>query len=236
MKVLVKDLVANIMGVYKITFPNGKIYIGISCDIKRRMYEHNSLSQNKTVCDKAINKYGKIEEIEILEISRSYQELEEREKYWIKTFNSDNRDIGYNLTPGGLTGSLLGEDNSVSVFSNEQVLDIRKRRFLGERKKDVYLSYQDYAFSTFERVWLGHGYSNVGLEYIIPTHSKSRQEYSAEANSGVKNGRAKFSKEQVQNIRKRYENGETYSSILKDYNVSLNTIKRICNYETYKNI
>lgn len=62
----------------------------------------------------------------------------------------------------------------MAVFTEEQVLDIRKRRYLGERKKDVYLDYADYSFGTFEKVWLGRGYSNIGKEYIIPTHSISR--------------------------------------------------------------
>lgn len=28
-------------GIYKINFPNGKCYIGMSCDIERRLKEHN---------------------------------------------------------------------------------------------------------------------------------------------------------------------------------------------------
>lgn len=31
------DLKPKTQGIYKITFPNGKIYIGLSVDIKRRM-------------------------------------------------------------------------------------------------------------------------------------------------------------------------------------------------------
>ena len=46
MKILVKDLKPAMMGIYKITFPNNKIYIGKSVDIKRRMFEHNSPSDN----------------------------------------------------------------------------------------------------------------------------------------------------------------------------------------------
>ena len=68
MIIKVKDLQNNMMGIYKIVFPNSKIYIGLSTDIKRRMYEHNNPHSNKTPCDLAINKYGKIEEIEILEL------------------------------------------------------------------------------------------------------------------------------------------------------------------------
>lgn len=37
MKIQVKDLMDNMSGIYKITFPNNKIYIGMSNDIRRRM-------------------------------------------------------------------------------------------------------------------------------------------------------------------------------------------------------
>lgn len=76
-----KDLQPNMMGIYKINFPNNKSYIGLSIDIKRRMQEHNSPSENKTPCDKAINKYGKITEIEILEFVNDKDLLGEKEIY-----------------------------------------------------------------------------------------------------------------------------------------------------------
>jgi len=122
-------------------------------------------------------------------------------------------------------------------LTNNQVLDIRKRRYLGERKKDVYLDYSDYSFATFERIWLGKGYPGIGKEYLIPTNSISKQEYSSAANKGLNNGRAKCSKEMILEVRKRYDNGESISSILKDFSyVSRNTIRRIALRESYKDV
>lgn len=239
MKIKVEDLESNMMGIYKITYPNGKIYIGLSTDIKRRMKEHNFNSHQKLQpCDAAIKKYGKIEEIEILEFVNNSNDLEQKEKYWIQYFNSNNRDIGYNLTPGGDAFHLFGENNINASFSNEEVLDIRKRRFNGERKKDVYKDYQDKSFSSFEHIWLGRGYSDIGKEYIIPTNSKTRQQYSSEANQGLKNGRAKCTREEILDIRKRYDNGETISSIKKDYlhKISHSTIRRIALRESYASV
>ena len=43
-----KNLQQNVSGIYKINYPNGKIYIGQSNDIKRRMYEHNNLKRLET--------------------------------------------------------------------------------------------------------------------------------------------------------------------------------------------
>ena len=69
----IKDL-ENIAGIYKINYPNGKIYIGQSQNIKKRILEHNQrarkIESNRTLqaCDAALRKYNyEIEEIEILE-------------------------------------------------------------------------------------------------------------------------------------------------------------------------
>lgn len=235
--VKITDLPNGVKGIYKINYPNGKCYIGLSTDIKRRMWEHNNLKKAKTPCDFAIQKYGKIQTIEILERCQNEDELEEREKYWIKYYQSNNRNFGYNITEGGDGSHRAAEENPKAVFTNEQVLDIRKRRFYGERKKDVYQDYSDFSFSTFEHIWLGRGYSDVGAEYLIPTNSKTRQEYSSEANKGTKNGRAKFTEDQVREIRKRYDSGESVDEIHQDYNyVSRSTIHRITHRQVYKDI
>jgi len=101
MIIKIKDLQPNMMGIYKINYPNGKIYIGLSCDIKRRMNEHNNINQAKAPCDLAIKKYGKIQEIEILEFVNDINLLKEKEYHWIQYYQSNNKNKGYNLTPGG---------------------------------------------------------------------------------------------------------------------------------------
>ena len=237
MKIKTIDLKQNMMGIYKINFPNGKIYIGLSCDIRRRMYEHNNEKKAKTPCDLAIKKYGKITEIEILEFINDKSLLGEREQWWISRLNSNTREVGYNLTVGGDSFLLNGEDSPVATFSNNEVLDIRKRRFDGERKIDVYGSYPEKSFATFERVWLGRGYPEIGREYLIETNSISRQEYSSKANSGENNNKAKLTKEDVLMIRSRYDAGESPTDIYKDYNkVTLKSLIRVCKRETWKSI
>ena len=234
----VSELPSGLIGIYKITFPNNKIYIGLSNDIKRRMSEHNSISKTKTPCDLAIKKYGKITTIDVIEnyetVDRKF--LEERESYWIKYYHSNDRNIGYNLTEGGDGSGLPNEQSPVSVFTNDQVLDIRKRRFNGERKKDVYKDYSNFYFSTFESVWLGRGYPDIGKEYIIPAHTKTRQKYSSLANRGLRNGRAKCSREEILEIRRRYDQGERVYEIEKDYPYSTNTISRVAKRLSFKDV
>lgn len=241
MKIKLKDLQPHIGGIYKLTYPNGKIYIGQSKDIKRRMYEHNNINRLKshpnTPCDLAIKKYGCFEEIEILSLCNSSQELNQKEKYWIRFYHSNEKDKGYNLTEGGDSSTLSGEKNIRATFTNDQVLDIRKRRFYGERKINVYQDYNTHSFSTFQHVWLGRGYPGVGTEFLIPTNSKSRQEYSSLANSGSRNNQAKLNENMVKEIRRRYDSGENPISIQKDFSfVNINSIRRVCKRETWKNV
>ena len=233
----VKDL-PHRGGIYKLNYPNGKIYIGFTNDLKRRTSEHNNNYHDYLPdCDKAIKELGQFTEIEILEFVDDFSLLEEKEKYWIKYYNANNPDIGYNKNEGGNNAHYYGEENSKSVLSNEQVLDIRKRRFFGERKCDVYKDYSNISFSTFEHIWLGRGYNNIGQEYMIPSGEKTRQEYSSNANRGEKNNKAKLTEEKVKEIRKRYDNGEPVLSIAKDFpEVNTNSIRRVVKRETWKHV
>lgn len=232
----INELKDNMCGIYKINFKNNKCYIGKSKNIRRRMWEHNNHNKAKTLCDLKIKKYGKIFEVEILELLNKDDELlNKRERYWIDYYKSNIYEFGYNITNGGIP---IGEEWGNSCLSNEQVLDIRKRRYNSERKCDVYKDYKNIiSFGGFEKVWLGVSYKEIGSEYIIPTNSNTRQFYSSKANQGENNNKHKLTKDDVIKIRERFKNGESPSIILKDYSfVKLNTISRVCNYETWKNI
>lgn len=91
-------------GIYKITNNiNGKVYIGQSIDIKRRWRSHKKDFENiDNKFYRAIRKYGLenfffeiVEEVPV-------NELDERESYWIRFYNSIEE--GYNTIPGGVKG------------------------------------------------------------------------------------------------------------------------------------
>lgn len=114
-------------GIYKINFPNGKCYIGLSNNIRRRMLEHNRrYISEKYPLYKAIKKYGAIEKFEILEeIDPDNTELlAEREIYWIEYYNSTDRDKGYNISSGGDCYHLVGQNHPNAKLNNEQVMEI----------------------------------------------------------------------------------------------------------------
>lgn len=93
--------------VYKITNKlNNKHYIGItSKGISARIKEHIYTAERDPVfpIHRALNKYGKDNfTFELLDFScNSWEELTEKEKYYINLYKSNDREFGYNLTEGG---------------------------------------------------------------------------------------------------------------------------------------
>lgn len=87
--------------VYRINFPNKKSYIGItSNNLHKRKLEHLSRAKNgyPNAVYNALRKY-KQAQWEILEYCGSYEEAKQKEKEYIKQYDSYNN--GYNMTLGG---------------------------------------------------------------------------------------------------------------------------------------
>lgn len=89
------------IGIYKITNKiNGKVYIGQSKDVEKRLNSHRSCSTNIHL-NNSINKYGSsnflFECIEECDVAN----LNDRERFYINMYESMNPDKGYNLTSGG---------------------------------------------------------------------------------------------------------------------------------------
>ena len=100
----------TIVGIYKITnLINGKIYVGQSIDIADRWKQHiyKAFNCNEKAYTSAIHnafrKYG-VEnfKLEIIEECLA-EELDSKEKFWIKELNSLYPN-GYNILPGGQKG------------------------------------------------------------------------------------------------------------------------------------
>ena len=87
--------------VYKLVFPNNKVYIGYtSRSVKERFYEH--CVKNKYAVRSAIDKYGR-QNVEI-KILGEYDNAEEaliNEKLFITEHKSTSKRYGYNLVEGG---------------------------------------------------------------------------------------------------------------------------------------
>ncbi len=93
------------IGIYKITNPNGKVYIGQSVNIEKRWNRYKNLIPKDCIGQpliyRSLIKYGVKNHIfEIIELCNK-EELNKLESYYIVLYNSFNSKCGLNLTSGG---------------------------------------------------------------------------------------------------------------------------------------
>ena len=90
------------IGIYSITnIINNKKYIG-----QHYGFIDDNYLGSGTLIKKAITKYGKENFIkEILEITSNYEEMNNREKYWIEYYNAVESEEFYNIATGGFNSS-----------------------------------------------------------------------------------------------------------------------------------
>lgn len=106
--------------IYKIVcMPNNKVYIGQTNNIKRRLYEHKStLRHNKhhnEYLQRAFNKYGEnsftFEFIEECNLTN----VDDRERYWIKFYKSNDKNYGFNSDSGGHNNKTLSNEHKMKI-------------------------------------------------------------------------------------------------------------------------
>lgn len=217
-------------GVYKIVFPNNKIYIGISNNIYRRMLQHNSDFRNDLPIEKAIKKYGKISEFDILEEinpeNRSF--MRQREKYWIAKYKSNIKEFGYNISNGG-DGADAGSKNHQAKLTEQQFQLVYKD--LIDNKLTIQEIAQKYNMSigTMSRLNNGIHYFHSNITYPIRKTKVNT--------SGIYNCNSKFSQQDINNIYNllQFSLNISIKDIAKQYNVYASTIQNINNGKTYYN-
>lgn len=108
------------MYIYKITnLVNGKVYIGQTITtIQKRFLKH--CSSTDTLISRAIHKYG-VEKFKVEQIDQAEtrEELDDKERYWIKLYNSQLPN-GYNLEGGGT------RNKEISPFTREKLRECHK--------------------------------------------------------------------------------------------------------------
>lgn len=115
------------MFIYKITnIKNNKVYIGQvynkSVNDRFERHKHDALNNSNLYIHRAIRKHGINNFIvEQIDEAKSLDELNEKEKYWIKYYNSTNGKFGYNLTDGGDGG------NTYKCKTDEELNEIKRK-------------------------------------------------------------------------------------------------------------
>lgn len=216
-----------VAGIYKINFPNGKSYIGLSNNIPRRIKEHNKDSR-QPVLYAAIQKYfnGVIPDFEILEVipADDRQKLLDREHYYIQKYHSDTKEQGYNLNAGG---NLYGVYNPQGKFTEEDIESIYDLLRLKEYPICKIAEIYGCSRRTLEEINKGNRYFHSNVKYPIREERLSQ--------NGIKNPNAKFSQEDINNIIWDLQNTLIeYKELAKKYNCSPTTIGNICRGQSYK--
>lgn len=114
------------IGIYKITNPNGKVYIGQSINIEHRFYEYSLISnceyQIKLV--RSFKKYGPDNHtFEVLEECR-VEELNDRERYYQDYFNVLEEGLNCRLTT---SSDKSGKNSLESNLKRSKTLKGKKR-------------------------------------------------------------------------------------------------------------
>lgn len=131
-------------GIYIITSPSGKIYIGQSVDIKRRIRRYKNLGAiEQPYLHKSLVKYGfDSHRVEIL-IECKRDELNSMEVKFIEKYNSFNSQIGMNLTNGGMQNWKMSEETRLKmkhrpkkIYSEETKNKLRLAH-LGKKKNYI---------------------------------------------------------------------------------------------------
>lgn len=119
--------------VYKITNKiTGKVYIGITNQGSGARYRHHwyeSRIGEPSPIHRSMAKYGEDNfTLEIIDFADTYDELKEKEKYWIKEYDSMNREKGYNLTEGG--------DGTFGRMHSEETKDKIRQKAIGRKASE----------------------------------------------------------------------------------------------------
>lgn len=135
--------------IYKITNDiNNKVYIGKTVKtIEERFNQHLKKAKDKVnrYLYDAMNCYG-TEHFSISQIEECKEDIvDERERYWIAYYQSNNKEYGYNMTDGGEGGDTWSKNPHKEETSRKiREANLGKKRSpefckeLGDKKRGVY--------------------------------------------------------------------------------------------------
>ena len=233
----------KIYSIYKIQFPNGKVYIGQTYNTHKRWLEHlyEAASGNNLKVYKAMRKYKiTIDNFYIVEANiLTQEEANAKEIYYISKFNSQKE--GYNTGSGGLNGwQPKGETHPKAVLTDAELLQLRKIRY--SKLYSVANVFEFYkhrlSFSGFQKYWnyesrpeIGKEYNTQELSYYYRTDKKSLR--------GENHFYSKLTNDEVILIRNQYwVEGIKMKDIWQSYKdkYSLSGFRKIVLGQTYTNI
>ena len=185
------------MYIYLITnLVNNKKYVGQTSDYQRRMRQHKT--QNDQLIDQKIQEYGINNfSFEILEENLSPEEANEKEKYYIKVFNSLIPN-GYNIHTGGKNNS-IGEENPLAKITEAEAQWILDNRNIPEQVLYEKCVFKDrISYNHFRQIYIGNAWSHLTTQ-TQPANNLSHK--------GEDSGYHCYTNQEVYAIREDYRNG-----------------------------
>lgn len=190
---------------------NGKQYIGITNNYKKRWSNHKCGNSKNMAMSAAIKKYGVGNfKFEVLLSGLSLEEANLKEQEYIKKYNTLTPN-GYNISPGGGAApsqKKYGADNSNAHLTKEEAQYI-----LDHRDQPMYVLYEEFneklSYDAFKNVYHHNTYTNLSTS--TPEYPYNI-EFSAQFTSGNK-----LDYEDIVELRKRYSNLEYWEDVYRDY-------------------
>jgi group I intron endonuclease len=106
----------RLIGIYKITSPSGRIYIGQSINLAKRKRNYaNVQCKSQPKLYNSIKKYGWDAHLFEVLIYCSEDSLNYYETYYIDKYNSFNSSVGLNLMNGGRLGSKMSDESRAKM-------------------------------------------------------------------------------------------------------------------------
>jgi group I intron endonuclease len=117
------------IGIYKITNPKGKIYIGQSIDIKDRLRRYKNLNckQQYKIYNSLIKYSHENHKFEIIEECLE-SELTVKEQYWIKYHNSINEGLNLIQSKGGKRSNKVKYEHT-EEFKNNLIQRLNNNKY-----------------------------------------------------------------------------------------------------------
>ena len=203
---------------------NGKVYIGQTVlslterigDHRRKALSYNSRSHFHS----AIKKYGLESFVwEKVDTALSYDELNAKEKLWIKLHNSFDPACGYNITKGG---------------RSFEVTDAFRKKIsetgLGRKLPEHEIARRRVAMAGVGNHFYGKKHTEEAKQKNREAHvgkKLSKEHVEKCVHRGESNHRAVLKNAQVIEIKRLLNEGVSVADIAKRYNVTKNTIKSI---------
>lgn len=221
------------IGIYKYQNKlNGKVYIGQSTDIEHRYGQHlydaacKDESRRKTGVDFAIAKYGINNfAFEIIE-ECPIEELDEREKYWIKYYNSYEN--GYNRNSGGSV--IRGEEHGMAILTEQQVWEIRDLYGKKVKRSEVFERFKDTGISKrgFLKIWNNETWIGIHDDVYTPENKAwhKNQVGHSEDQIGLSSLDRTIKQKEINQWLEDYKNGMSVNAIAKKYNRDNGTVSK----------